>query len=40
MRFLISWTWKDVSLILRFKLDAEGKEIMSFDLRIIDYEIK
>jgi hypothetical protein len=40
MRFLISWTWKDVSIILRFKLDEFGKDTKDFDLKIIDYEIK
>jgi len=40
IRFLISWTWKDVSLIIRLKLSSTGEEISQFDLKIIDYELK
>jgi hypothetical protein len=37
---LISWSWKDISIILRFKVDASGENIIEYDVKIIDYELK
>jgi hypothetical protein len=37
-KFLISWSWRDVSLIIRFKINHQ--KITEMDIKIIDYELK
>ena len=36
----MSWSWRDVSLMLRVKIDSQSKGIEKMDLKIIDYELK
>ena len=39
LRFLMSWSWRDVSLMLRLKLSGQG-EVERGELSVIDYELK
>ena len=40
LRFLVSWSWRDISIIMRIKLDKERKNIEDSEVRVIDYELK
>lgn len=37
---MVSWSWRDVSLIVRLKLDKEKRTIEKSEVKIIDYELK
>jgi hypothetical protein len=38
LKFLISWSWRDVSLIIRLRTNQQ--KVTEIDCKIIDYELK
>ena len=40
IRFLVSWSWRDVSVIIRFNLDPIEGLPVDVDIKVIDYELK